>query len=141
MTDIIKLLPDDEQLEYVQQADCELDEMLVEAELPHLINMKIADLNATNILLIRFEDMLRKAKTNYEWKIINLKNTDTYLEQYKTLKQREEMAKLETRDIQDEILELEKNVQILKSQKQGIEYELRLLFKQMEWEGELIETR
>ena len=140
MTDIIKLLSDDDQLEYVQQADCELDEMLVEAELPHRINMKIADLNATNILLIQCDELLSKTKLEHELEMLTLKNSKEY-EKFKTLKQKEEQAKLETDDYSFKILELTNKQQILKAQKQGVEYELRLLFKQMDLEGELIETR
>ena len=108
--------------------------MLVDNEIPFKITAKIADLNATNILLIKVEDELRKTKIDQEWKILNLKNSETYVKNYKTLKQREETAKLETKDITDRIIKLENKVQILKSNKQGLEYELRLLFKMLEVE-------
>lgn len=134
MTDIIKMLNDEDQMSFVIEADSELDEMLVDNEIPFTITAKIADLNATNILLIKVEDELRKTKIDQEWKILNLKNSETYVKNYKTLKQREETAKLETKDITDKIIKLENKVQILKSNKQGLEYELRLLFKMLEVE-------
>ncbi len=134
MTDIIKMLNDEDQMSFVIEADSELDEMLVDNEIPFKITAKIADLNATNILLIKVEDELRKTKIDHEWKILNLKNSETYVKNYKTLKQREETAKLETKDITDKIIKLENKVQILKSNKQGLEYELRLLFKMLEVE-------
>ena len=134
MTDIIKMLNDEDQMSFVIEADSELDEMLIDNEIPFKITAKIADLNATNILLIKVEDELRKTKIDQEWKILNLKNSETYVKNYKTLKQREETAKLETKDITDKIIKLENKVQILKSNKQGLEYELRLLFKMLEVE-------
>lgn len=134
MTDIIKMLNDEDQMSFVIEADSELDEMLVDNEIPFKITAKIADLNATNILLIKVEDELRKTKIDQEWKILNLKNSETYVKNYKTLKQREETAKLETKDITDKIIKLENKVQILKSNKQGLEYELRLLFKMLDVE-------
>jgi len=134
MTDIIKMLNDEDQMSFVIEADSELDEMLVDNEIPFKITSKIADLNATNILLIKVEDELRKTKIDQEWKILNLKNSETYVKNYKTLKQREETAKLETKDITDKIIKMENKVQILKSNKQGLEYELRLLFKMLEVE-------
>lgn len=140
MTDIIKLLNNEEQNKYLEHMDSELDSMLIQEELPYKIKVKVADLNATNILLIEVEDELRKTKLDQEWKILNLKNSETYLKAYKTLKQREETAKLETKDIIDKIIELEKKVQILKSNKQGLEYELKLLFKLLEY-GDIDETR
>lgn len=134
MTDIIKMLNDEDQMSFVIEADSELDEMLVDNEIPFKITSKIADLNATNILLIKVEDELRKTKIDQEWKILNLKNSETYVKNYKTLKQREETARLETKDITDKIIKMENKVQILKSNKQGLEYELRLLFKMLEVE-------
>ena len=141
MTDVIKLLDEKTQMDFVIEADNELDEMLIDEEIPFRITAKIADLNATNILLIKVEDELRKTKIDQEWKILNLKNSETYVKNYKTLKQREETAKLETKDITDKIIKLENKVQILKSNKQGLEYELRLLYKLLDEEECLDGTR
>jgi len=124
MTDIIKLLPTEAQKEFFDYMYAELP--TIETEFG---KEKIAELNATNILLVEYEQELRELKAEQEYKMLNLKNSTTYEKSYKTLKQREEKAKLETNDYNAKILEKEKEVQILKANKQGLELEIKLLLK------------
>ncbi len=136
MTDIIKLLSSEAQTAYVETIELELGTIGSNPADPYgedlevkIIPTKIAELNATNILLINKEDYLKELKTEQEFKQLNLKNSTTYEKTYKTLKQREEKAKLETNEYNKKIREAEKEVNILKANKHGLELELKLLLK------------
>ena len=125
MTNIIKFLHKNSQEEFENEVKEQLKTVYINGK-PE-IGLKIAELNATNILLERVENRLRNIKIEKEYKILELKNSEEYVNKYKTLKQREEMATLETKYLNSAILVGEREKAILKSNKEGLKYELDFL--------------
>lgn len=142
MTDIIKLLSKEDQEKFstnffIEHEDIHYnDNMIVE----DVLKTKIAENNATNLLLIETEKQLTEQKTKLTEKQITLKYSSEYTKPYEdikgklkepSLKEREEKATLETIDIQKTIDQLEHKKDILQANLQGLQYEIRLLFKQL----------
>ena len=132
MTDIIKLLKDEEQTrftkEYMSEHETITDKNI---SITRQITEKIAEYNATNILLIDIEYQLQKQKMELETSILNLKNSQEYISKYKTLTQRDEQARIECDDYNYKIIELEHTQKILQANIKALNYELRLLFKML----------
>lgn len=124
MTNIINILPDEEQEVYVRNYISELDS--ITNNKPYEV---IAQLNATNRLLINVENRIRQRKHQYEQEFIERCNSEEYLQEYKTIKQREQMATLERDNLQRIINKLKHEYDILRVNKQGLEYELKFMLK------------
>lgn len=125
MTDIIKLLDVADQEVYTSMVELEYDS--IADNIPKQVKYRIAELNATNILLVETEDEHTKLKTELEFEQLKLRNSEEYELKYKTLKQREEKSKIATKNLHEPIRKLERKQHILKSNKQGLEYELKFL--------------
>jgi len=127
MTDIISMLPEDEFEQFGLEYDFEITG--IKDNRDNGYSEVIAQLNATNRLLIRVEDQLRQRKHQYEQEFIERCNSDEYLQEYKTIKQREQMATLELDNLQKIINKLKHEYDILRANKQGLEYELKFMLK------------
>ena len=125
MTDVIKLLDVADQEVYTSMVELEYDS--IADGIPKQVKYRIAELNATNILLVETEDEHSKLKTELEFEQLKLRNSEDYELRYKTLKQREEQSKIATKNLHEPIRKLERKQHILKSNKQGLEYELKFL--------------
>lgn len=125
MTDVIKLLDVADQEVYTSMVELEYDS--IADNIPKQVKYRIAELNATNILLVETEDEHSKLKTELEFEQLKLRNSEDYELKYKTLKQREEQSKIATKNLHEPIRKLERKQHILKSNKQGLEYELKFL--------------
>jgi len=125
MTDVIKLLDVADQEVYTSMVELEYD--TIADGIPKQVKYRIAELNATNILLVETEDEHSKLKTELEFEQLKLRNSEDYELRYKTLKQREEQSKIATKNLHEPIRKLERKQHILKSNKQGLEYELKFL--------------
>ena len=125
MTDVIKLLDVADQEVYTNMVELEYD--TVADGIPKQVKCRIAELNATNMLLVETEEEHGKLKTELEFEQLKLRNSEDYELKYKTLKQREEQSKISTKNLHEPIRKLERKQHILKSNKQGLEYELKFL--------------
>jgi len=125
MTDVIKLLDVADQEVYTSMVELEYDS--IADNIPKQVKYRIAELNATNILLVETEDEHSKLKTELEFEQLKLRNSEDYELKYKTLKQREEQSKIATKNLHEPVRKLERKQHILKSNKQGLEYELKFL--------------
>lgn len=125
MTNIIHLLSEDKQENFKKDKLKELNRITN----AHSYQEILAELNATNMELINIDHKLRICKHAYETDFANLCTSPEYMEEYKTVKAREQMATIELSLVKKEILELEKEKQILRYNKQGLEYELKYLLK------------
>ena len=130
MTDIISMLPEDEFEQFGLEYDFEITG--IKDNRDNGYSEVIAQLNATNRLLIRVEDQLRQRKHQYEQEFIERCNSEEYLTEYKTIKQREQMATLELDNLQRVINKLKHEYDILRANKQGLEYELKFMLKMEE---------
>lgn len=142
MTDIIKLLSNKDQEQFTKHFFDEHEDIHYSENicLENRLTTKIAENNATNLLLIETEKQLTEQKTKLTEKQITLKYSSEYTKPYEdikgklkepSLKEREEKATLETIDIQKKIDKLEHKKDILQANLQGLQYEIRLLFKQL----------
>lgn len=125
MTDIIKLLENDDQIQFTQDMCNEYNTINNDND----IEKRIAELNATNILLISVEEQLAKQKNDKKVQILKLKNSEEYQEKYSTLTAREEQAKIECNTYNTTILSLQNKQRILQANKQGLEYEIKYLLQ------------
>lgn len=89
----------------------------------------IHELKATRHIIAKKEYEYEHAKHEYECNMIRTKNSRKYVEQYKTLKQREENATIEHANDAENIMNLKLELARLKANRDGLEDELRMIYR------------
>ncbi|WP_323736215.1 hypothetical protein PXD04_10090 [Methanosphaera sp. ISO3-F5] len=110
------------------------DEIILELQsLPENTREVIASINVLNFALINAEKMYKIRKHQYEIDFNKLVLSTDYTEQYRTIKEREQHAKLELSKNKQELYKLESVVQVYKAELEGYCNMLKLL---LIYEGE-----
>lgn len=73
------------------------------------------------------EHELRKTKLEYDLEFIRLCNSTEFIQKFKTIKQREQTARVDLSDVKYDIISLQSKVDYLKGEIRLIEWQLRFL--------------